>query len=87
MMMGQIIIRDLDDSIIAAYRKAAERNALSLEEEMRGALSQMRPRSDSEIEAMRDRISAIRAMTPNVPQTPAEQLVREDRDGYRYWPA
>lgn len=81
--MGQVLIRNLDDDVIAAYREAAKRNQRSLEAELRAKLEFMPPRSNAEIEASRARMAAIRAMTPPVPQTPAEQLVREDRDGYR----
>lgn len=81
--MGQVLIRNLDDEVIAAYREAAERNARSLEAELRDALKLMRPRTLTEIAEMRSRAARIRAMTPPVPQTPAVQLIREDRDGFR----
>ncbi len=81
--MGQVLIRNLDDDVIAAYREAAERNARSLEAELREVLRSRRPMTAREIEAARERLATIRAMTPNVPQTPSEVLVREDRDGFR----
>jgi plasmid stability protein len=82
--MGQVLIRDLDDAVIAAYRVAAERNARSLEAELREVLRQCEPRPQAEIADLQDRARALRAMTPDVPQTPAEVLVREDRDGFRH---
>ncbi|PAX09482.1 FitA-like ribbon-helix-helix domain-containing protein [Sphingomonas lenta] len=81
--MAQVLICNLDDETVAAYREAAERNARSLEAELREALKAMRPRTSAQISALRERAAAIRAMTPPVPQTPAVELVREDRDGYR----
>lgn len=81
--MAQVLIRNLDDEIVAAYRESAERNCRSLEAELRDLLTRMRPRTSVEVSAMRARMAEIRAMTPNVPQTPAETLVREDRDGFR----
>lgn len=81
--MGQVLIRNLDDEVIAAYREAAARNARSLEAELREWLTRLRPRTEAETVELRARLAQIRAMTPNVPQTPAEILVREDRDGYR----
>ncbi len=81
--MGQVLIRNLDDAVIDAYRAAAERNARSLEAELREALGRMRPRSPAEREMLQDRARQLRAMTPAVAQTPAVTLVREDRDGFR----
>lgn len=81
--MGQVLIRNLDDEVIAAYREAAKRNKRSLEAELRAKLESMAPLTRLQVEAARARMAAIRAMTPPVPQTPAEQLVREDRDGFR----
>lgn len=83
--MGQILIRNLDDEVIAAYREAAVRNHRSLEAELREALSRSKPRTKRDIDAIMRRFAEIRAMTPNVPQTPSEVLVREMRDtnGFR----
>lgn len=82
--MGQALIRNLDDDLLEAYREAARRNERSLEAELREALRRARPvgrkRRDELVELSRQ----IRAMTSkDVPQTPSEQLIREDRDGYR----
>jgi plasmid stability protein len=83
--MGQVLIRNLDDDVIAAYREAAERNQRSLEAELRERLKNFRPRTAAEIAASRERLAKIRAMTPDVPQTPSEVLVRQmrDSDGFR----
>lgn len=81
--MAQVLIRNLEDNLLNAYREAARRNHRSLEAELREALRVMRPitaRQRSELVAEADR---IRAMTPDVPQTPSEALVRADRDGFR----
>jgi plasmid stability protein len=82
--MGDLVIRNLDDAVIAAYREAAARNRRTLEVELRERLKNFAPRTDSEITESRDRLARIRAMTPDVPQTPSEVLVREDRDGFRW---
>ena len=81
--MGQALIRNLDDDLLSDYRAAAEANQRSLEAELREALRRARPLSPQKREVVLARLAEIRAMTPNVPQTPAEQLVREDRDGFR----
>jgi plasmid stability protein len=78
--MGQVLIRNLDDDVIAAYREAAKRNQRSLEAELREKLRLHRPWTPEQIAASAERMAKIRAMTPDVPQTPAEVLVRELRD-------
>ena len=78
--MAQALIRNLDDDLLAAYREAAEANKRSLEAELREALKRARPLSPAALRKVRERFAEIRAMTPDVPQTPSEKLVREDRD-------
>jgi plasmid stability protein len=83
--MGQILIRNLDDEMIADYREAAKRHNRSLEAELRLVLQQLRPRKPLDKDELLAKLAEIRAMTPKgVKQTPAEELVREDRDGYRW---
>jgi plasmid stability protein len=81
--MAQVLIRNIDDDLIEDYRHSAKRNNRSLEAELREALRAMRPMSPHRRDALLKDLAAIRAMTPDVPQTPSEQLVREDRDGFR----
>jgi len=79
--MGQALIRNLDDDLLADYREAAQRNKRSLEAELREALQRARPPSRARREELLARLAHIRAMTPaEVPQTPGWKLVREDRD-------
>ena len=83
--MSQVLIRNLDDALLADYREAAARNDRSLEAELREALRVARPVSPKRREELLEISDRIRAMTPKgVKQTPSEILVREDRDGYRY---
>jgi plasmid stability protein len=82
--MGQALIRKLDDALLADYRDAAVRNQRSLEAELRDALARARPITPKRRDELLERLAKIRAMTPKgVKQTPAEVLVREDRDGNR----
>ena len=78
--MGQALIRNLDDQLLADYREIAAVNGRSLEAELREALRRAKPLSPRKIEEALARLAAIRAMTPDVPQTPSELLLREDRD-------
>jgi plasmid stability protein len=81
--MAQALIRNIDDDLLADYRDAARRNGRSLEAELREALRVMRPMTPKRRDELLRELGEIRALTPDVPQTPAEQLVREDRDGFR----
>jgi plasmid stability protein len=81
--MGQVLIRNLDEETIAAYRESAARHDRSLEAELRDVLRRFRPVTAARRREAQDRMAGIRAMTPDVPQTPSEMLVREDRDGFR----
>ena len=81
--MGQVLIRNLEDDLLADYRESAKRNDRSLEAELRELLRRSRPlRRKSKAELV-EIARQIRAITPNVPQTPSEQIVRELRDGLR----
>lgn len=81
--MGQVLIRNLDDEVLQDYREAARNAGRSLEAELRDLLMKMRPRSPQRVAELRDRVRIIREMTPDVPQTPGWELIREDRDGDR----
>ena len=41
--MGQVLIRNLDDRLLADYKRAASKNGRSLEAELRSALAAGRP--------------------------------------------
>jgi len=77
--MAQALIRNLDDDLLADYREIAAANGRSLEAELREALRIARPLSPRKREEALARLAAIRAMTPDVQQTPSEQLIRELR--------
>ena len=74
--MGQILIRDVDDRVIAALESRAAAHGHALEDELRIMLAQAArpPRV-----AMSDELRAIRALTPPGPRQLAEDLVHEGR--------
>jgi antitoxin FitA len=79
--MGQVVIRNIDDRIIARLKERAAAERKSLEQSLRDLLTDAaRPRR-AELLAELER---IRAMTPTgkpgIVYPTAEQLVREDRD-------
>jgi plasmid stability protein len=75
--VGQVLIRNLDETVLAALRARAKARGISLEAELRDVLTRAagRPRADLAAE-----FATIRAMTPKGPRRPAEDLVRESRD-------
>ena len=79
--MGQVLIRNLDDAVIADFKLAAMRNGRSLEAELREALATMRPKAKLTGEQKRALIRELHAQTPAsaraVDSTP---LIREDRE-------
>lgn len=77
--MGQVLIRNLDDETIAAYREQAVRNQRSLEAELRETLRRLQPILAPQKDELRLRFADLRAMTPKVAQTPAEVVIRELR--------
>lgn len=75
--MGQVIVRNLADHIIAALKTKAEMRGHSLEQELRDILAEA---AKPTIEDRRSLVDHIRAMTPSTPQTDSTVLLREDRD-------
>jgi plasmid stability protein len=75
--MGQVLIRNVDDTVLAALRQRATVHGVSLEAELRDVLTRAagRPRADLAAE-----FAAVRALTPNKPRRLAEDLVRESRE-------
>lgn len=79
--MGQVVIRNLDDSVLECLKARAAAQRKSLEQSLRELLTEAAKPSRTELLAEVDR---IRAMTP--PRQPgkcyptAEELVRESRD-------
>ena len=76
--MAQVIVRNLDDQVVAALERKAELHGCSLEQELRDILSKAARLTKEERVALSRR---FRAMTPTgVDQTDSTQLIREDRD-------
>jgi antitoxin FitA len=79
--MGQALIRNLDDELLADYREAAKANQRSLEAELREALRRARPLSPRRRETVLAKLAKIREATAGRRQTPSEVLLRELRNG------
>ena len=84
--MATINVRKLDDEVVERLRRRAAENNRSLEGEVRHIL-ETTARDDMETRRLEFRIRSaeIRRKTAGRPQTPAEVLIREDRDhGHRF---
>jgi antitoxin FitA len=79
--VGQVIIRDLEDEVIAQHWARAKARGVSLEQELREVLR--RAARPSKEELVR-RMDECRAMTPTLPpgvkRSSAEEVIREIRD-------
>ena len=75
--MGQVIIRNIDDEVLAVLRRRAAAKKQSLEQTMREILREAARPSRADILAEMDR---IRAMTPRPLATDSADLIRRARD-------
>jgi plasmid stability protein len=74
--MAQILVRNLDDTLVARLKMLASQKGISLEQEVREILNDATRRSREEVIAHMD---MIRSRQP--PQkSRAADLIREDRD-------
>jgi len=63
--MGQVVIRDLDEALLADYRAAALLHGWSLEDELRAALGLVRPLRKADRAGRIGLSQRLRAMTPD----------------------
>ena len=76
--MGQVLIRSLDDEVIAAYRAAAVANDRSLEAELREALKRAKPVGAGDRRAL---AMQVRDLLPaNVSGEDGTDIIRRYRD-------
>lgn len=77
--MPALHVRNVDEAVVRQLRDRAARNGRSAEAEHREILKNALS-MDARKAAWFEEVDRIRAMTPNVPQTPSEILIREMRD-------
>jgi plasmid stability protein len=75
--MGQVLVHDVDDAVIAAHRRRAAARGISLEDELREVLHAT---ATPERQALLERMDGCRAMTPASKRTPVAEIVRAIRD-------
>ncbi len=76
--MAQVLIRQLDDQVLAALRARAWAQGVSLEQSLRDLLTAT-VRGD---ESLREELARLRATTPEAGRSlNVAALIRDDRDG------
>ncbi len=79
--MGQVIIRNIDDRLIARLKARAASRRKSLEQSLRELLTDAATPTRAELLAELDRIRAMAPARKDGAGYPtAEQLIRDDRD-------
>jgi plasmid stability protein len=77
-MMGNVLIRDVEDHVIDAWKERARQNGGSLQQELKKLVTEHAPLTPKE------RLLAIRAFREKhgvfQVSRPPEDLIREDRD-------
>ncbi len=77
--MGQVLIRNLDDAVIASYRARAKAKGHALETELREVLTEHLKRDRAALIAEIQRLHATQP--PRAPGAPSVvDMIREDRD-------
>lgn len=77
--MGTLIVRNVDEELIERLKARASRNGRSMEAEHREVLRDVL--AAERLGEVRQRLSSLRQATAGRPQTPSEDLLREDREG------
>lgn len=82
MRMGQLLLRNVDDSLIETLKRRAAAAGRSMEAEARDALARGTQLTGAEKVAMMREIRAAnqKLRVPGRPQTESWLLIREDRD-------
>lgn len=76
--MAQVLIRQLDDQVVASLRTRARALCVSLEQSLRDLLTA----AAQDSETLRDELARLRATTPAAGRTlDVASLIRDDRDG------
>lgn len=79
--MKQVLVRNLADETVAAYKQAARDNGRSLEAELRDAIERGRPKQRLSPEQLRSLVAQLHEATPeSAASVDSTRLIREDRD-------
>ena len=79
LILGQLIVRDLDDRIIEALEARASRHRWSLEDELREILERAAAERVVDVDEARERAERIGRSLEGRPHSDSAALIREDR--------
>ena len=79
--MAQVIVRNLDEAVVARHRERARARGVSLEQELRDVLARGAKLRPEEKLAEIERAQALTPEPSAAEPVPGWVLVREDRDG------
>lgn len=74
--MAQVLVRNLDESVVARHKREAERAGVSLEQRLRDIVTRTAGRDDERFERIANRLAA---KTMGLGWDPTD-LIRENRD-------
>ncbi len=75
--MAQVIVRNLDDEVVASLKRQAADHKRSLEQQLRLILTNA---ANPKLSAFREWAAAIRSSASSRPDRDSVDLIREDRD-------
>lgn len=79
--MKQVLIRNLNDDTVAAYKQAAREHGRSLEAELRETIERARPKQRLTPTQLQALVSRLHALAPDTAAAlNSVELIREDRD-------
>jgi plasmid stability protein len=80
--MAQVLIRQLDDQVVAILRARARAAGVSLEQSLRDLLTDATRQDQVQRGSLRHELALLRATTPPAGRNlDVPALIREDRDG------
>jgi len=78
--MADLLVRNVEEALVKKLHQRAKAHGRSAAEEHRQILREALLESGPRVEGFLALAAKIRAMTPAVPQTPAEDLIRQGRE-------
>ncbi len=78
--MKNLLIRDIDESVIESWKQEAKRRGVSMQELLKQTINDNAPKAPATKEEILKRIDALRAKTGPQKSNLALEIIREGRD-------
>lgn len=78
--MKNLLIRDIDESVIESWKQEAKRRGVSMQELLKQTINDNAPKAPATKEEILKRIDALRAKTGPAKSNLALEIIREGRD-------